>query len=422
MAGAFVLTAAMTVLITAGAIVFAWNLGRGAIVGDEELFVILITAGIIALVLSVFLGLYFAASFGRPIDKISKTAKRIKEGDLSARTNLRGDSDLEQLGENFDEMADAIERDRDLERQLIGDVAHELRTPLMAIQATVEAIQDGVFEADQEHMGTISSETRRLGRLVEALLRLNRLENGTTELKVETIDLSELVSGLAMSQEALIESSGLSLLTDIEDDIYIEGDRDLIHQAVVNLVSNAVRYTPEGGSISVELRRDNGYASVSVADTGVGIAEKDLKKVFSRFWRADTARSNSGGLGIGLALVREVVDQHRGTVSVDSTLGEGSTFTLNLPLSPLDLSMIDPADKRAQERRMRRAAKKELEKQRKEQDKLRRLQERQQRERRKASEHGKGLTGERKVGPQQLTLFGIRVPLPSKKDNDESKR
>ena len=319
-------------------------------------------------------------------------------------------------------MADAIERDRDLERQLIGDVAHELRTPLMAIQATVEAIQDGVFEADQEHMGTISSETRRLGRLVEALLRLNRLENGTTELKVETIDLSELVSGLAMSQEALIESSGLSLLTDIEDDIYIEGDRDLIHQAVVNLVSNAVRYTPEGGGISVELRRDNGYASVSVADTGVGIAEKDLKKVFSRFWRADTARSNSGGLGIGLALVREVVDQHRGTVSVDSTLGEGSTFTLNLPLSPLDPSMIDPADKRAQERRMRRAAKKELEKQRKEQDKLRRLQERQQRERRKASEHGKGLTGEWKVGPQQLTLFGIRVPLPSKKDNDESKR
>ena len=205
-AGAFVLTAAMTVLITAGAIVFAWNLGRGAIVNDEELFVILIIAGIIALVLSVFLGLYFAASFGQPIDKISKTAKKIKEGDLSARTNLRGDSDLEQLGENFDEMADAIERDRDLERQLIGDVAHELRTPLMAIQATVEAIQDGVFEADQEHMGTISSETRRLGRLVEALLRLNRLENGTTELKVETIDLSELVSGLAMSQEALIES------------------------------------------------------------------------------------------------------------------------------------------------------------------------------------------------------------------------
>ena len=319
-------------------------------------------------------------------------------------------------------MADAIERDRDLERQLIGDVAHELRTPLMAIQATVEAIQDGVFEADQEHMGTISSETRRLGRLVEALLRLNRLENGTTELKVETIDLSELVSGLAMSQEALIESSGLSLLTDIEDDIYIEGDRDLIHQAVVNLMSNAVRYTPEGGSISVELRRDNGYASVSVADTGVGIAEKDLKKVFSRFWRADTARSNSGGLGIGLALVREVVDQHRGTVSVDSTLGEGSTFTLNLPLSPLDPSMIDPADKRAQERRMKRAAKKELEKQRKEQDKLRRLQERQERERRKAAEHGKGLTGEWKVSPQQLTLFGIRVPLPSKKDNDESKR
>ena len=382
----------------------------------------MVFATVLAIVLASCIGFLFARTLVRPVNTMAQTARAIKDGDLSARTGIRGEDEIARLGMTFDEMADSIERDRKLERRLTTDVAHELRTPLMAIQATVEAIQDGVFEADQEHMGTISSETRRLGRLVEALLRLNRLENGTTELKVETIDLSELVSGLAMSQEALIESSGLSLLTDIEDDIYIEGDRDLIHQAVVNLVSNAVRYTPEGGGISVELRRDNGYASVSVADTGVGIAEKDLKKVFSRFWRADTARSNSGGLGIGLALVREVVDQHRGTVSVDSTLGEGSTFTLNLPLSPLDPSMIDPADKRAQERRMRRAAKKELEKQRKEQDKLRRLQERQQRERRKASEHGKGLTGEWKVGPQQLTLFGIRVPLPSKKDNDESKR
>lgn len=159
--GAFLLTSAMTVLITAAAIAIVWNVGYAGEPGDEELFFAVFTAGAIALLLSVILGIYFAVGIARPVQRISDTASAIKEGNLSARTGLSGDDQLGQLGQRFDEMADAIERDRDLERQLIGDVAHELRTPLMAIQATVEAIQDGVFEADEEHLNTISFETRR---------------------------------------------------------------------------------------------------------------------------------------------------------------------------------------------------------------------------------------------------------------------
>ena len=420
-AGAFVLTAAMTVLITASAIVIVYNANRGVPFDDEGLYLALLVAGGIALVFSVVLGLFFASGIGQPIEKITKAASAIKEGDLSARTGLHGDDELAQLGESFDEMADAIERDRDLERQLIGDVAHELRTPLMAIQATVEAIQDGVFPADEEHMGTISSETRRLGRLVEALLHLNRLENGTTEIKQEPVDVSELVNSLALTNEALVESAGIALVSDVDPEIRIIGDHDLVLQAVANLLSNAVRYTPEGGTITIRAKRVNGYASISVSDTGIGLAEEDLNRVFSRFWRADSARTSvNGGLGIGLALVKEVVDQHRGNVGVESTLGEGSTFTVNIPLSADDMSQIGPSQMKSA-RRIAREAKRVQGRQRKELDKLRKLQDRQARAERKAAQREQKEQRSDERGSQQLTLFGIRVPLPTKRDNDDDR-
>lgn len=411
--GAFLLTSAMTVLITAAAIAIVWNVGYAGEPGDEELFFAVFTAGAIALLLSVILGIYFAVGIARPVQRISDTASAIKEGNLSARTGLSGDDQLGQLGQRFDEMADAIERDRDLERQLIGDVAHELRTPLMAIQATVEAIQDGVFEADEEHLNTISFETRRLGRLVEALLHLNRLENGTTEVKRDLVNLSSVVGGLSTTHEALIESSGIMFFTDVAPNVMIVGDQDLISQAVANLLSNAVRYTPENGMVTVELTRENGYAKISVRDTGVGISDEDMKKVFSRFWRADVARQSvDGGLGIGLALVKEVVDQHFGDVSVSSTLGEGSTFVMRIPLAPEDRvkPMAPHARKNSSRRRQERAA-------RKEQEKLRKIEERQLKARRKAREAGAGASA-----TQELKLFGLHVPLPTTRQQEPQTR
>lgn len=411
--GAFLLTSAMTVLITAAAIAIVWNVGYAGEPGDEELFFAVFTAGAIALLLSVILGIYFAVGIARPVQRISDTASAIKEGNLSARTGLSGDDQLGQLGQRFDEMADAIERDRDLERQLIGDVAHELRTPLMAIQATVEAIQDSLFEADEEHLNTISFETRRLGRLVEALLHLNRLENGTTEVKRDLVNLSSVVGGLSTTHEALIESSGIMFFTDVAPNVMIVGDQDLISQAVANLLSNAVRYTPENGMVTVELTRENGYAKISVRDTGVGISDEDMKKVFSRFWRADVARQSvDGGLGIGLALVKEVVDQHFGDVSVSSTLGEGSTFVMRIPLAPEDRvkPMAPHARKNSSRRRQERAA-------RKEQEKARKIEERQMKARRKAREAGAGMSA-----TQELKLFGLHVSLPTTRQQEQQTR
>ncbi len=201
--------------------------------------------------------------------------------------------------------------------------------------------------------------------------------------------------------------------TDVAPNVMIIGDQDLISQAVANLLSNAVRYTPENGMVTVELTRENGYARISVRDTGVGIAEEDMKKVFSRFWRADVARQSvDGGLGIGLALVKEVVDQHFGDISVSSTLGEGSTFVMRIPLAPEDRvkPMTPHARKGSSRRRQERAA-------RKEQEKARKIEERQLKARRKAREAGAGMSV-----TQELKLFGLHVSLPTTRQQEQQTR
>ena len=401
---AFILTAAATAVFMAAVAFIVWNAGRGRLFGEQDLYMAMLIAAVVSVTLAVFVGIYFANGIIAPIQRISKSVLALKNGDYSARTRLTSDDEIGRLGQAFDDMADAMERDRELERQLIGDVAHELRTPLMAVQATVEAIQDGVFPADEIRLSTISAETRRLSRLVDALLHLNRLENGTVVAKIVPINLSDALADLALNHQALIESAELSFDAKIDPEVRIGGDRDLICQATANLLSNAVRYTPEGGSITLIVTRNHGEACITVKDTGIGISEEDQARVFSRFWRADAARDRaSGGLGIGLAMVKEVVDQHHGRVTLESTLGEGSAFTICIPLAaddPVVLASMDKNDLR----RLERAARKEAERARKEQE----------RKKRAAS---KGATGQLKFNWGQLAQT-----KPKKKPKDHGKR
>lgn len=405
---AFTLVAAMTAVLMAGVVFILWNAGQGKLFNEGDLYSAMLIAAIISVLLAVMVGAYFASDLIAPIQRISKTAQAIKEGDYSARTELRGDDEIGQLCETFDDMADVLERDRELERQLIGDVAHELRTPLMAVQATVEAIQDGVFPADETRLSTISSETQRLSRLVGALLSLNRLENGTVVAKVVPMNLSDCLADLALNHQALIESAELSFDAQIDPEVRIRGDRDLISRAVANLFSNAVRYTPEGGSVTLVVTRDRGDACISVRDTGMGISQEDQSKVFSRFWRADAARNrSSGGLGVGLAMVKEVVDQHHGRVLLESELGVGSTFTIRIPLAPDDPVVVASMGKNDL-RRLERAARKEAERLRKEQERL----ERQEREaaKRNAAKSARASRSEAKATGKGVTA---QFKLPS---------
>ena len=300
-------------------------------------YVAIVTAASLAVVFACIIGYFVARALTRPIKRITTTATQIRNGDLTARTELSGTDEIGRLGETFDDMASSLERDIKLEHRLTSDVAHELRTPLMAMQATVEAMQDGVMPADQENLATVAVEVRRLSRLVDAMLRLSRMENGTTPLNMERCDVVGLAEELVNVHSQLFLDNGITLSFQNEtghQEFYAELDPDLIREAMVNLISNAMRYTSDGGNVWVRVARNRRNVLLSVQDTGMGIAKEDMPRVFSRFWRSDASRERvAGGLGVGLALTKEIVDRHNGTIAVDSEEGVGTTFTLRLPIT-----------------------------------------------------------------------------------------
>jgi len=318
-----------------------WSYGAGALLTSRDLqfrqgsFMGLALAALVAVAVSGLAGIWFANRLVGPIEKITKTAIALKGGDPDARTGMKSNDEIGFLGKTFDEMADSIEADRDMERRLTADVAHELRTPLQAIQATVEAMQDGVLPADEERLGIVRDETRRLARLTNGILELTRLERGTVPFALARIDAAGPVRAAVDSLEALIETCELTLSSDIADGVVIRADADRLQQAVSNLLSNAARYTPAGGKVHVVLRRDMTVALIEVSDTGIGISEEDRQRVFGRFWRADDARATTtGGLGIGLAVTKEIVERHGGTIAVmRRSDGPGTVFTIRIPLA-----------------------------------------------------------------------------------------
>ncbi len=316
------------------------SLSPGSLLTDSDLqFRTASTAGLgvaatLALLLATAAGLLYSRVFVRPIQRVTRTAEALRAGDLAARTGMGGDDAIGMLGSTLDEMAASIQAEREFERRLTADVAHELRTPLQAIQATVEAMQDGVLPADGEHLGVVRNETVRLGRLADSILELSRLENRSVQFRRANVDPAVPLTRAVDAHRALLESLELAVVTSIDEGAVVSADIDLLTQAFSNLLGNAARYTPEGGTVTVALHSDGRQAIITVADTGIGIREEHRDRIFTRFYRSEEARERSrSGFGIGLAVVREIVDQHGGTVGFAANEpGPGTVFEVRLPL------------------------------------------------------------------------------------------
>ena len=311
---------------------------------------LLAATALFAFGLSVLVSAAMARRFTTPLRRLTEASRGLAEGDLAQRVppeDVRsGSSELSELAVQFNAMADRLQesveiirRDRDRSRDFLADVSHELRTPLAALRTFNELLTEGAAddpEARAEFLESSGQQIERLDWLAQNLLELSKLDSGLVLLDLRPDDLRAAVETAVEQSSAAAQRRGIKLTVHLpEAPIRIRHDPQRIGQVVANLVANAVKFTPRGGSVAVDVAPTPDGARIEVADTGVGIEATELPHIFERFYRGSRANEARGsGSGLGLAIVRSIVDMHGGTVVVESRVGDGSRFTVTLPRDP----------------------------------------------------------------------------------------
>ncbi|MEV0895372.1 HAMP domain-containing sensor histidine kinase [Actinoplanes sp. NPDC049802] len=273
---------------------------------------------------------YVTRRLTRPLITLAGVARRFAAGDRTARARLTAPGELGEVAHAFDGMADEVERTDTARRRLTADVAHELRTPLAGLQAGLEELRDGLVPADPARLAVLHDQSLRLGRVVRDLADLAAAEAGPVSLRPVDADLGEITGAALAELRPRFDAAGLTVGTALDEPVPVRADRDRLHQAVTNLLTNAVRYCRPGDRVTVSALAENGDAVLRVADTGPGIPADELPHAFERLWRGRDAQ-RIPGTGIGLTVVRELVAAHGGTTTIASPPGGGVTVTLRLP-------------------------------------------------------------------------------------------
>jgi len=339
-----------------------WMLG---LLGDSSSSV---SAFAFAVLILFGLGLLFAVVAGlrrmvMPLGDIIEAAGQVEAGDFSARVRPRGPRELRQLGRAFNEMSERLELTEIQRRELVADLSHELRTPVSVIQGNLEGMLDGVYEADEAHLAPVLEEVRILSHLIDDLGTLSEAESGMLQLHREPTDFGILANEIMASFRPQAEAETIELMVEVPDDLpLIEMDPIRIREVLVNLLTNALRHTPNGGKVTIRALITDGYAQLTVRDNGSGIAPEDLDHIFDRFYKADPRSSDrgaietgassparsapktgasspirsapkTGGSGLGLTIAKNLVTAHGGEITAESTLGEGTVVRFTLPLT-----------------------------------------------------------------------------------------
>jgi signal transduction histidine kinase len=299
----------------------------------RSLFQGIVAAMAVAIGTSVAVSLFVSHRIVGPLHQVMDASRRIASGHYEERVHVQDDFEITQLADSFNKMADALAQTEARRQALIADVAHELRTPLTSIKGYMEALLDGVMPADQETYSLIYSEADRLYRLVKDLQELSRLEAHQIPLELHPVAVLELVHGVIGRVRPQFEAKGVRLVGMVAPDAgFVLGDADRLFQVLLNLLANALHYTPGEGRVQVAAYLERGQVCISVQDSGIGIAPEHLAQIFGRFYRVDKSRSRvAGGTGIGLTIARHLAEAHGGSIAVASTPDLGSTFTVALP-------------------------------------------------------------------------------------------
>lgn len=290
-------------------------------------------SGLAAGIVAIGLGSLLFIQIIRPLRRLSAAALAIAGGDLSQRVHVRGRDEIGQVALTFNQMAEHLQRYAVERQNMIGDIAHELRTPLSVIQSNLEAMLDGVLPTTSEELSSLHQETLLLNRLITDLRTLSLAEAGQLHLDKHLIDLDPLVKQVVDRMRLRAEEKNMVLETHIAGELpQVQADPERLMQVITNLLDNALRYNPIGAHVTVGACASGNSVELSVCDNGTGVSPEDLPHLFERFWRAEKSRNRAtGGSGLGLAIVKQLVEAHHGQVSVDTQPGVGTRFTVQIP-------------------------------------------------------------------------------------------
>ncbi|MBU1671255.1 MAG: HAMP domain-containing protein [Actinobacteria bacterium] len=288
----------------------------------------------VAIALGLLMSFLLAMGLSRPLSDLTVATEGIRGGDYSRRVKARGGAEIEELAGAINDLAESLQTNEMLRRNMVADIAHELRNPLASIRAQLEALEDGVIQPDRETITSLSEDVDILSRLVDDLRQLAQVESGQLELEVLPVEMGEAITGAVERFTRESQEAAVSITTHIEPGLpRVSADPVRLAQVLSNLVKNALTHTPAGGAITVSARRERGMARVEVTDTGAGIAPEELPYIFERFYRAEPARERAtGGAGIGLTVARSLVEALGGTITALSEPGRGTTITFTIPL------------------------------------------------------------------------------------------
>ncbi len=295
----------------------------------------LLLGGSLAIGIALVLTFVLSRRISSPIGVLANAARRLGRGDLSQRVQFQGKGEVKVLAQAFNSMAADLEHAEQLRRNLVADVAHELRTPLSNIQGYLEAIRDRVMKPNAATIRSLNEETALLSRLVDELQELSLAEAGELKLVYQAEDIAKLVKQAVTSWQPHVAAKEISLSLDLPDNLpLVNIDRQRVNQVLHNLLENAVAHTHKGGTINVAAMTQGDWVEVCVSDTGEGIPAEDLPNIFERFYRVDRSRARAtGGSGLGLTIAKRMVEAHGGKITVQSELGKGSRFSFTLPIA-----------------------------------------------------------------------------------------
>ncbi|MBQ7915221.1 MAG: HAMP domain-containing histidine kinase [Firmicutes bacterium] len=303
---------------------------------QTTMFIILITFTLISIVVAIMI-LSLANSIVTPVNQMREIAAAITQGDFSQKVEIHSRDEIADLAQTFNLMATELQEVEATQQAFIANISHDFRSPLTSIRGFVQAMLDDVIPPDQydKYLQIVFNETNRLSKLANDLLLLTRMESGQDELHVSRFDINEMILKLTLGFEQRAEEKKLQIeFKFLQEKLYVNADMDKLQRVIYNLVDNAIKFTGEGDSITVETSIVNKKAFIAVADTGIGMDEESMRHIFERFHKGDKSRGlNKTGMGLGLAIVKQIIVNHGEGIQVYSKEGEGTRFEFTLPLA-----------------------------------------------------------------------------------------